>query len=164
MLMDNRDSPIDPVLKYRQRAKDAEGKCADLDTETEMWHAKVVRQCKLIDDLKTHLKTLNAAYQRIFDEKVARCEYIAKLELALRKVMQQIDLGCGKTAFSIAEEALKVTGSEPESDGACVWFRRPSGTYTTSCTYHKREFASHALPPENCTNCGQRTIRSGAKP
>jgi hypothetical protein len=45
-----------------------------------MWHAKVVRQCKLIDDLKTHLKTLNAAYQRIFDEKVDRCEYIAKLE------------------------------------------------------------------------------------
>jgi hypothetical protein len=95
------------AIRYRRRALTAEEQCVMLKAEREClklsnsaFRGDYNLHLKQIAKLHKQLAKSQSAYQRIFDEKAARCEYIAKLEADLvkyntRKIVRRDGFHCG---------------------------------------------------------------------
>jgi hypothetical protein len=67
-------------IRLRQRAKVAEAALAESQQQLSISRSNADGYKHSSKVWGERMETANAAYQRIFDEKAARCEYIAKLE------------------------------------------------------------------------------------
>lgn len=92
-----KEIPVAEQIRFRRRALDAEAECARLED-------RIAIQLRTIDRQNEQLTKANSAYQRIFDEKVERCEYIAQMKTALLVIIS-MNRGTAKDQYGDPEKA-----------------------------------------------------------